>query len=278
VSQKPTIIAGPCMAESLEILTATADFLVPLAKKLDFDLVFKASFDKANRTSINSYRGPGMEQTMSWFTEIKKKHQCKIITDIHAPAEAAQAAEVCDVLQIPAFLCRQTDLIVAAAKTGKMINIKKGQFMSPAAMSHIVEKVRATTAAEGLKFNAALTERGASFGYGDLVVDMRSLAIMAEAGVPVFFDITHSTQQPAAGSTRSTSGALREFAPLLARSAAASGYVSGFFLETHPDPSAAKSDADAQLNFKQAEKLLEQIIPLMTQANKFAKNDDLFKN
>ncbi|MEZ4743030.1 MAG: 3-deoxy-8-phosphooctulonate synthase [Bdellovibrionota bacterium] len=272
----PIVIAGPCMAESLPILKEALEFLLKLSDKLQFNLVFKASFDKANRTSIHSYRGPGLNETMAWFAELKTEYNCNIITDVHETHEVEKIKDYCDAIQIPAFLCRQTDLVTEAAKTGKWINIKKGQFMAPSAMKHIVDKAEMTCKQNKLPPKISLTERGACFGYGDLIVDMRSLAIMAESKAPIFFDITHSTQKPPHGDGRGTSGALRKYAPLLARSAAASGYVSGFFLETHPNPQMAKSDADAQLNFEQAEKILTQILPLMKECNEYAQVDNYF--
>lgn len=272
---RPLVIAGPCMAESLELIKEVAEQLVALSKKLDFDLVFKASFDKANRTSINSYRGPGLETAMGWFSEIKGRFGVPVLTDVHETYQVEPVAKVCDVLQIPAFLCRQTDLVIAAAKSGKAVNIKKGQFMSPQAMGHIVEKVRAACAESGISEQVFLTERGASFGYGDLVVDMRSLAIMAEFGAPVIFDITHSTQQPP-NSGKGVSGALRKHAALLARAAAATGRIQGFFLEVHPDPKMAKSDADAQLTPVQAEELLTFALPILKSGWAAAKSDALF--
>jgi 2-dehydro-3-deoxyphosphooctonate aldolase (KDO 8-P synthase) len=273
---RPIVYAGPCVAESLEILEAVAAPLTKLSKELDFDFTFKASFDKANRTAVDSYRGPGLEQAMKWFDVIKKKYSVPVLTDIHESYQAKACADVVDVLQIPAFLCRQTDLLVAACQTGRMVNIKKGQMVSPNAMLNAVEKAKSACSAKGLPLRVALTERGASFGYGNLVVDMRSFPIMAEAGVPVIFDITHSTQLPAGADGGKTSGGDRRFAPVLARSATATGYVSGYFLEVHPDPMRAKSDKAVQLSITQAETLLRQMIPLWRQSKAFSAQDKIY--
>lgn len=259
---RPIVYAGPCVAESLSLLEAVADPLSKLAKELDFDLTFKASFDKANRTAIDSYRGPGLEQAMKWFESIKKTYKVEVLTDIHEAHQAAECAGVVDVLQIPAFLCRQTDLIVAACETGRMVNIKKGQMVAPDAMLNAVDKARSACARKGLPLRVALTERGASFGYGNLVVDMRSFGMMSKAGVPLIFDITHSTQMPALGEGGKTTAGDRRFAPLLARAATATGHLHGYFLEVHPEPARAKSDSAVQLSITQAEKLLRQLIPM----------------
>lgn len=259
---RPVVIAGPCMAESRELLDAVLAPLKALAAELDFDLVFKSSFDKANRSAIEGYRGPGMDQAMKWFADIKSKHGVRILTDVHETSHCAPVAEVCDVLQIPAFLCRQTDLLVSAVQTGRAVNIKKGQFLAPGAMANIAGKAIAAAKAAKMDPDFALTERGASFGYGNLVVDMRSFPIMSRTGAPLIFDITHSTQLPGAGADGKSSGAEREFAPVLARAATATGYLSGFFLEVHADPGNAKSDKDAQLSIEQASALLRQLLPL----------------
>jgi 2-dehydro-3-deoxyphosphooctonate aldolase (KDO 8-P synthase) len=263
-SSKPVVIAGPCMAESYELLDAVCTQLVGLAKELDFQLAFKASFDKANRTSINSYRGPGLEQAVRWFSQLKDKFSgLKVLTDVHETAQVGPTAEVIDVLQIPAFLCRQTDLVVAAVKSGRAVNVKKGQFLAPENAQHIISKVLAAAEEDKLTVDFALTERGATFGYGNLVVDMRGLKVMSDLGAPVIFDITHSLQLPAAGgSSGEISGGLRGFAPVLARAATATGYLDGFFLEVHADPNKAKSDAATQLSQKQADVLLRQLLPL----------------
>jgi 2-dehydro-3-deoxyphosphooctonate aldolase (KDO 8-P synthase) len=213
---------------------------------------------------------------MKWFDQIKKKYSVPVLTDIHESYQAKACADVVDVLQIPAFLCRQTDLLVAACETGRMVNIKKGQMVAPSAMLNAVDKARAACAAKKLPLRVALTERGASFGYGNLLVDMRSFPIMAEAGVPVIFDITHSTQLPATSDGGKTSGGDRRFAPVLARSATATGYISGYFLEVHPDPSKAKSDKSVQLSVLQAETLLRQLIPLWRDAQSFSAKDKIY--
>lgn len=275
-SAKPVVIAGPCMAESLEVLEATVAPLARLARELEFQLVFKSSFDKANRSSIEGYRGPGLDQAMAWFGDIKSRFGVRILTDVHETAQCRPVAEVCDVLQIPAFLCRQTDLIVEAVQTGRAVNIKKGQFMAPQAMANIAGKAVAAAKARHLPVDVALTERGASFGYGNLVVDMRSFPVMAKTGTPLIFDITHSTQLPGAAADGKSSGADREFAPVLARAAVATGYLDGFFLEVHPDPSTAKSDKEAQLSIRQAETLLRQIVPMWRDARKFKDIDSAF--
>ena len=274
---RPLIIAGPCAAESFELMDAVAGALVELAAELQFDYVFKASFDKANRTSLNSVRGVGLAASLKWFSDIKAKHGVRLLTDVHETYQVAPVAQVCDVLQIPAFLCRQTDLVAAAAASGRTVNIKKGQFMAPAAMASIVDKARASAKQAKVNCEVLLTERGVSFGYGNLVVDMRSLPIMAKTGAPIILDITHSTQLPAAGGDGGTvSGAQRQFAPVLARAAAATGYLSGFFLEVHTDPPKAISDKDAQLSVAQATTLLRQLIPLWRQAQSFAAIDPQF--
>ena len=277
-TKRPTIIAGPCMAESLEILQESLEPLWKLSLELDFKLVFKASFDKANRTSIHSYRGPGLPQALSWFETLKKQYKgLAVLTDVHETAQVAEAAEVIDVLQIPAFLCRQTDLVVAAVQTGRAVNIKKGQFLAPENCRHIISKVHQAAQEKGIVPDYALTERGTTFGYGNLVVDMRGLKVMADEGAPVIFDITHSLQLPAAGGAGGeVSGGLRNFAPVLARAATGTGYLDGFFLEVHPQPQKAKSDAATQLSIPQAEHLLRQLIPLWTSARLFAENDSVF--
>lgn len=273
---RPMVYAGPCMAESLELMHSVAEPLTKLAQELNFDLTFKASFDKANRTSIDSYRGPGIETALKWFSEIKNKYKIPVLTDIHETNHAQAVAGVVDVLQIPAFLCRQTDLLVAAAETGRMVNIKKGQFIAPNGMQNAVDKIRDATQKKGLPLRVALTERGASFGYGNLVVDTRSFPIMAETGVPIIFDITHSTQLPGAAADGKTSSGERRFAPTLARAATATGYLSGYFLEVHANPSLAKSDKAAQLSIVQAEHLLRQLVPMWHAARSYAAIDRHF--
>ncbi len=281
--RRPIVIAGPCVAESFDMLLDTAKHLFILSQSLQFDLVFKASFDKANRTSIDGYRGPGMDTCLKWFADLKTKLPIKILTDVHETNQVNPTASVCEYLQIPAFLCRQTDLLIAAVKTGRIVNIKKGQFMAPQAMAHIVKKAIATSQKQNEPLKIMLTERGTTFGYGNLVVDMRSFAIMASsagARVPILLDITHSTQLPPAseGEGGKTSGAQREFAPLLSRAATATGYLSGYFLEVHPEPASAKSDSSSQLSFTQTEILLKQIIPLWRTSSELVEIDRGFKN
>jgi 2-dehydro-3-deoxyphosphooctonate aldolase (KDO 8-P synthase) len=227
------LFAGPCVAESYDICMETGTTVKAICTKLGIDYVFKASFDKANRTSGTSYRGPSVDMGLEILAMVKKDLGVPVVTDVHESYQCAEAASVADVLQIPAFLCRQTDLLKAAAQTGKAVKIKKGQFMAPEDMKYAVDKVRS----EGNN-NVFLTERGASFGYHTLVVDMRSLPIMRQF-TPVVFDVTHSVQQP--GGKGGSSGGQREFAPFLARAAAAAG-VDGFFIETHPNPDKALSD------------------------------------
>lgn len=230
---KMVLFAGPCAAESYDICYETGVKVKEICEELGIDYVFKSSFDKANRTSSGSYRGPSKEGGLEILKRIKKELNVPIVTDVHESYQCAEVAEVADVLQIPAFLCRQTDLLVAAAKTGRAVKVKKGQFMAPEDMKYAVEKVRG----EGNN-KVFLTERGTSFGYHNLVVDMRSLPIMRQYS-PVVFDVTHSIQRP--GGLGGTSGGDRQFAPYLAKAAAAVG-VDGFFIETHPNPSKALSD------------------------------------
>lgn len=230
---KMVLFAGPCAAESYDICYETGAKVKEICAELGIDYVFKSSFDKANRTSSGSYRGPSKEGGMEILKRIKKDLNVPIVTDVHESYQCAEVAEVADVLQIPAFLCRQTDLLIAAAKTGRAVKVKKGQFMAPEDMKYAVEKVRG----EGNN-KVFLTERGTSFGYHNLVVDMRSLPIMRQYS-PVVFDVTHSIQRP--GGLGGTSGGDRQFAPYLAKAAAAVG-VDGFFIETHPNPEKALSD------------------------------------
>jgi len=227
------LFAGPCAAESYDLCMETGTKVKEICAELGIDYVFKASFDKANRTSASSYRGPSMEGGLKTLERVRKDLNVPIVTDVHESHQCAEVASVVDVLQIPAFLCRQTDLLVAAAKTGKPVKVKKGQFMAPEDMKYAVDKVRG----EGNN-KVFLTERGTSFGYHNLVVDMRSLPIMRQYS-PVVFDVTHSIQRP--GGLGGTSGGDRQFAPYLAKAAAAVG-VDGFFIETHPNPAKALSD------------------------------------
>lgn len=257
------LMSGPCVIESMEGLRAVADALRPVAENPKIDFYFKASFDKANRTSLDSYRGPGLEAGLECLARIKEEFGYKIITDIHESHQAEAIAKVADVIQIPAFLCRQTDLIVAVARTSSIINIKKGQFMNPADMRYSVLKAIKTRGGERASYEEAkkhgvwLTERGSSFGYGNLVVDMRSLVIMREFA-PVVFDATHSVQMP--GAAGGKSGGDSSFVPYLARAAAAVG-VDGFFMETHLDPANALSDG---ANMVQTHALM----PLLAQLQK----------
>lgn len=245
------LLGGPCMAESRETCLETAAFLKELCAKLDIGYVFKASFDKANRSSGTSKRGPGMEKGLEFLAEVKSKYNVPVVTDVHETIEAEPVAQVADILQIPAFLCRQTDLLQACGKTGKVINIKKGQFMAPEDMAGAVEKVKLTG-----NNNVMLCERGTSFGYHNLVVDMRSLVTMRSLGVPVVFDATHSVQLP--GGLGNASGGQREFVYPLARAAAAIG-IDALFCEIHPNPDKAFSDGPNSLNFEQAAAVLEKV-------------------
>ncbi len=228
------LIAGPCVIESREGCMEIADKLVKMAKRLNIPLVFKASYDKANRTSINSYRGPGIAKGLEILAEIKAKYNVPVLTDVHSIEEIHIASKVVDIIQLPAFLIRQTDIVVAAGESGAVVNVKKAQFAAPWDMKNVVKKLESTG-----NTKIMLTERGASFGYNTLVADMRSLVIMREIGYPVIFDATHSVQSP--GGKGDTSGGDGRFAPYLAKAAAAVG-VDGMFIETHPDPSKALSD------------------------------------
>ena len=228
------LIAGPCQMESREHALEMAFALKEVSERLGIGIVFKTSFDKANRTSARGQRGMGLAAALPVFAEIRERTGMPVLTDVHEASQCAALAEVIDVLQIPAFLCRQTDLLVAAARTGRVVNVKKGQFLAPWDMVNVAAKIT-----ESGNPNVMLTERGASFGYNTLVSDMRSLPIMAEIGAPVIFDATHSVQQP--GGKGSSSGGQREFVPVLARAAVAVG-VAGVFIETHPDPDKAPSD------------------------------------
>ena len=247
------LIAGPCVIESEAHVRRMADSLQRITAELCIPFVFKASYDKANRTSVKSFRGPGLEEGVAILGRLAKDTGLPILTDVHEPAHCDVAAEAADVLQIPAFLCRQTDLLVAAGHTGRAVNIKKGQFVAPWDMTHPVEKVRSTG-----NSRVFLTERGASFGYNNLVVDYRSLAIMRRTA-PVVFDGTHSVQQPSAAG--GVSGGQPEFIPLLARAAVAAG-IDGLFLEVHDDPANAKSDGANALDLKFLKPLLETLLAI----------------
>ncbi len=239
---KLTILAGPCAIESQDILDETAQCLKEITKELDINFVFKSSFDKANRSSITSYRGPGMKKGLEMLKKVKNKYDVPIVTDIHTPDQASEVAEVADILQIPAFLCRQTDLLVEAAKTNKIVNIKKGQFLAPEQMGPLVKKVE-----DSGNTNILLTDRGSSFGYNNLVSDFRGIPIMQEFGYPVVFDATHSVQLPGANGT--CSGGDRRFVPVLAKAAMAVG-ANVLFFEVHPNPDKALCDGPNMLALK----------------------------
>src|SRR5213080_5368155 len=243
------LIAGPCALESREHALEMVSALKEIAGKVGIGLVYKTSFDKANRTSAKSNRGIGLDDALPIFSELRAKYGVPILTDVHEPQQCARVAQVVDVLQIPAFLCRQTDLLRAAAATGRAINIKKGQFLAPWDMANVVAKITGAGNA-----NVLVTERGASFGYNTLVSDMRALPILARTGAPVIFDATHSVQQP--GGQGTSSGGEREFVPVLARAAAAVG-VAGIFIETHQDPDHAPSDGPNMIPLKDLPALLE---------------------
>ncbi|NYZ11939.1 3-deoxy-8-phosphooctulonate synthase [Azospirillum sp. RWY-5-1] len=245
------LIAGPCQMESREHALETAEALAGICGALGIGLIYKTSYDKANRTSINAARGMGMDRALPVFAEIRERFGCPVLTDVHETQHCAPVAEAVDVLQIPAFLCRQTDLLVAAAQTGRAVNVKKGQFLAPWDMRNVAAKL---TAAGNDK--VLLCERGASFGYNTLVSDMRSLPIMAETGFPVIFDATHSVQQP--GGQGTSSGGQREFVPVLARAAVAVG-VAGLFIECHPDPDKAPSDGPNMVPMREMRALLERL-------------------
>jgi 2-dehydro-3-deoxyphosphooctonate aldolase (KDO 8-P synthase) len=245
------LIAGPCVIESREGCMAIADKLVKLAKKQNIPLVFKASYDKANRTSINSYRGPGIAKGLEILAEIREKYNVPVLTDVHSVEEIHIASQVVDIIQLPAFLIRQTDIVVAAGESGAVVNVKKAQFAAPWDMAQVVKKIEST----GNK-KIMLTERGASFGYNTLVADMRSLIIMREMGYPVIFDATHSVQSP--GGQGDTSGGDGRFAPYLAKAAAAVG-VDGMFIETHPDPANALSDGPNMIPTSELSKLWKKL-------------------
>ena len=247
------LIAGPCSLESEAVCEAVAEVLKTLAAAHpELQILFKGSFDKANRTSLDSPRGPGLEKGLEMLAGIRDRYGFPVLTDIHTEAQAAEAARVVDVLQIPAFLCRQTDLLVAAARTGKVVNVKKGQFLSPQEMRYVVDKLEGSDAAE-----IWLTERGSTFGYQNLVVDMRNFPLMQAYGHPVIFDATHSVQMPGAG--EGTTSGKREFVPPLARAAIAAG-ADGLFLETHPDPDKAISDGPNQVPLEQLEAVIEPVL------------------
>jgi len=247
------LIAGPCVVESDEVNFRVADRLASLAERIPGGVIFKASFDKANRSNRAAHRGPGIDEGLAALERVKCRTGLPVLTDVHEPEQCSAAAEVVDVLQIPAFLCRQTDLLVAAAATGKVVNVKKGQFLAPWDMANVVSKI---THAGNPK--VLVTERGVSFGYNTLVSDMRALPIMAKTtGAPVIFDATHSVQQP--GGKGTSSGGEREYVPVLARAAVAVG-VAGVFIETHPDPDHAPSDGPNMVPLREFEALLKTLM------------------
>ncbi len=254
-----TLIAGPCVIESEELCLRVASTLLRTCRKLGVTYVFKASYDKANRTSGQSFRGPGIEKGLGILSRVRSRLGVPVLTDIHTAAEAAMAADAVDILQIPAFLCRQTDLIEAAAQTGAIINLKKGQFLSPAEMGQVVSKAVAAGGGRIL-----VTERGTTFGYNNLVADMRSIPILRRSGFPVIFDATHSVQLPGGGGDKS--GGQREFAPVLARCAVAAG-ANGVFIETHPEPDQALSDGPNMIPLSEMAALLKVLLKIRAAVN-----------
>ena len=252
--EKLTVLAGPCVLESEEICFQIAETMKEICEEVGAQYIFKASFDKANRSSLDSYRGPGLEDGLKILSELKQKYNLPILTDIHEPHQAKPVSEVCDIIQIPAFLCRQTDLVVEAAKTGKIINLKKPQFMSAKEIFHVVKKCESV----GNK-NIILCERGNIFGYNNLVVDILNFQIMKESTKPVFFDVTHSLQQP--GTLEKSTGGRGEYVLELAKAGISQG-IAGLFLETHPDPSKALCDGPCALKLSELESFLMEIFEL----------------
>jgi 2-dehydro-3-deoxyphosphooctonate aldolase (KDO 8-P synthase) len=246
------LIAGPCVIESEELCFRVASFLKKTCNRFGISFVFKASYDKANRTSAKSFRGPGLDEGLQILTNVRKKFQVPILTDVHSETQANRAAEVADVLQIPAFLCRQSDLVASAVQTGKIVNLKKGQFLSPPEMGQVVDKARQAGGKRLL-----VTERGTTFGYNNLVADMRSMPIMRSFGFPVIFDATHSVQLPGGGGDKSSGQ--RQYAPVLARAALAAG-ADGIFLETHPQPGRALSDGPNMIPLDEIPALLSSLL------------------
>ena len=266
------LIAGPCVVESEQLQMDTAGTLKEITASLGIPFIFKSSYDKANRSSGTSFRGPGMDKGLEILAKVKRELMLPILTDVHSEAEIAAVAAVVDVLQTPAFLCRQTDFIHAVAQSGLPVNIKKGQFLAPGDMKNVIDKARAAAREIGLDEDRFMAcERGASFGYNNLVSDMRSLAIMRETRAPVVFDATHSVQLP--GGNGTSSGGQREMVPVLARAAVAVG-VAGLFMETHPDPSKAMSDGPNAVPLKHMKALLETLLELdrVTKKNGFLEN------
>lgn len=267
------LIAGTCVVESEQMTIDTAGCLVELCRELDIPFVYKSSYDKANRSSGKTFRGPGMDEGLRILSEVRRQLNVPVLTDVHSIDEIEQVASVVDVLQTPAFLCRQTDFIRAVAQSGKPVNIKKGQFLAPHDMTNVIDKARAAAREAGLSEDRFFAcERGVSFGYNNLVSDMRSLAIMRETGAPVVFDATHSVQLP--GGQGTSSGGQREFVPVLARAAIATG-VAGVFMETHPDPSKALSDGPNAVPLGRMRRLLETLKTLddIVKREPFLEND-----
>ncbi|MES2887231.1 MAG: 3-deoxy-8-phosphooctulonate synthase [Pseudomonadota bacterium] len=267
------LIAGPCVIESAQLQMDVAGQLKEITQRLGIPFIFKSSYDKANRSSGTTFRGPGMDQGLEILAKVRRELGVPVLTDVHEAAHIAQVASVVDVLQTPAFLCRQTDFIQAVAQSGKPVNIKKGQFLAPHDMKNVIDKARAAARAKGLPEDHFLAcERGASFGYNNLVSDMRSLAILRETGAPVVFDATHSVQLP--GGQGTSSGGQREFVPVLARAAVAVG-VAGLFMETHPNPAQALSDGPNAVPLKHMAQLLEQLLALdrVVKAQPLLEND-----
>jgi len=245
------VISGPCVIESEEMALHAAGFLKKLFSDLQIPFIFKSSYDKANRSAYHSFRGPGLDKGLKILEKIRKEFDLPVLTDVHSPEEATAAGQVCDVIQIPAFLCRQTDILTSAGKTGAVINVKKGQFLAPWDMINVVDKIVATG-----NEKIILTDRGTSFGYNNLVTDMRTIPIMQKFGFPVCFDASHSVQIP--GGLGHASGGQREFIPTLAKAAVAAG-CNALFIESHPNPAEAKSDKDSVFPFDQMEKLMVQL-------------------
>lgn len=263
-SRAPFLVAGPCVAEEGDVLCRVGAALAELGRKLDIPVCLKASFDKANRARLDAPRGPGIERGLELLAEARRHCGLAVLTDVHEPEQAAVAAEVVDAVQVPAFLCRQTDLLLACGRTGKPVNIKKGQWMAAEDMSGAVEKVRQPGGAD-----VAVTERGTFFGYGDLIVDLRNIArLRAATGAPVLFDASHSVQRPGRGSGGASGGERRDIPDLLAAAAAAG--CDGFYLETHPDPSRAPSDATTQWPLDQVARLMERTVRIWRTAREGA--------
>ena len=273
LDQRFFLIAGPCVIESEQLQMDTAGTLKEITSSLGIPFIFKSSYDKANRSSGSTFRGPGMEKGLEILAKVKRDLHVPILTDVHTEADISAVAAVVDVLQTPAFLCRQTDFIRAVAQSGKPVNIKKGQFLAPHDMKNVIDKARAAARDAGLpEDNFMACERGASFGYNNLVSDMRSLAIMRETGAPVVFDATHSVQLP--GGQGTSSGGMREMVPVLSRAAVAVG-VAGLFMETHPNPAQAMSDGPNAVPLQHMRALLETLLELdaVTKKNPFLENN-----